>query len=145
MVLDDAVVIVTGAAGGIGAAMCRAAVAHGARAVIAADLEPARVDALGGARPGRRRLLQRRHRGGRRARGDHLVAAGHAPAALQSPDFVAEAVLEGLATDRFLLLPDPDVATYAQCKAADPERWLSGMRRFRSRTLAPQDELGNLT
>lgn len=70
-----------------------------------------------------------------------LVAAGHAPAELQNPDHVAEFVMAGLAEDRFLLLPDPDVATYAQRKAGDPERWLAGMRRFRTRTLALQDDL----
>jgi hypothetical protein len=60
---------------------------------------------------------------------------------LQTPDFVAEEILAGLAEDRFLILPDPEVATYVQRKAADPERWLSGMRRFRAHYVALQDEL----
>lgn len=64
-----------------------------------------------------------------------LLAAGHAPAELQSSDVVAEAVIEGIAEDRFVITPDPDVQTYAQRKAADPERWMTGMRRFRTRTL----------
>jgi NAD(P)-dependent dehydrogenase (short-subunit alcohol dehydrogenase family) len=70
-----------------------------------------------------------------------LVEAGHAPSELQTPDFVAEEILAGLAEDRFLILPDPEVATYVQRKAADPERWLSGMRRFRAHYVALQDEL----
>lgn len=71
-----------------------------------------------------------------------LVAAGHAPAELQSPDVVADAVVAALAEDRFLVLPDSDVAKYAQQKAADPERWLAGMRRFRARTLELAGEGG---
>jgi NAD(P)-dependent dehydrogenase (short-subunit alcohol dehydrogenase family) len=70
-----------------------------------------------------------------------LVEAGYAPAELLSPDFVAGVVLEGLEEDRFLILPDPDVATFAQRKAADPDRWLAGMRRFRTHVLSLQEEL----
>lgn len=71
-----------------------------------------------------------------------LVDAGHAPAKLQTVDEVAEFVVAGVEEDRFLLLPDPDVLTYAQRKAADPERWMAGMRRFRSRTLELSQKLG---
>jgi 2-hydroxycyclohexanecarboxyl-CoA dehydrogenase len=42
---SDTAVVVTGGAGGIGAAVCRAAAARGARIVVA-DLDPARCDAL---------------------------------------------------------------------------------------------------
>jgi NAD(P)-dependent dehydrogenase (short-subunit alcohol dehydrogenase family) len=46
------------------------------------------------------------------------------------PEQVAAAVVEGLTAEQFLILPHPEVATYAQQKAADPERWLAGMRRL---------------
>jgi NAD(P)-dependent dehydrogenase (short-subunit alcohol dehydrogenase family) len=50
-----------------------------------------------------------------------------------SPDAVADAVIEGLAEERFLILPHPEVADYARRKADDPERWLAGMRRLQAR------------
>lgn len=46
------------------------------------------------------------------------------------PDHVADAVIEGLAAERFLILPHPEVATYEGYKAADRDRWLAGMRRL---------------
>jgi NAD(P)-dependent dehydrogenase (short-subunit alcohol dehydrogenase family) len=53
------------------------------------------------------------------------LAAG----ALLEPSDVADAVVEALAAGRFLILPHPEVATYAQNRAGDPDRWLAGMRR----------------
>jgi NAD(P)-dependent dehydrogenase (short-subunit alcohol dehydrogenase family) len=49
------------------------------------------------------------------------------------PEDVAHAVVEGLADERFLILPHPEVATYQQRKAGDPDRWLAGMRRLQAR------------
>jgi NAD(P)-dependent dehydrogenase (short-subunit alcohol dehydrogenase family) len=49
------------------------------------------------------------------------------------PADVAEAVVQGLAEGRFLILPHPEVATYAQRLAADPDRWLAGMRRLQAK------------
>ena len=51
------------------------------------------------------------------------------------PEDVAQAVVEGLAAERFLILPHPEVATYQQRKAGDPDRWLAGMRRLQARFL----------
>jgi hypothetical protein len=51
------------------------------------------------------------------------------PSAL-TPEQVADAVVEGLAEERLLILPHPEVATYFQNKANDNERWLRGMRRL---------------
>jgi hypothetical protein len=48
-------------------------------------------------------------------------------------DAVADAAVEGLAADRFLILPHPEVAEYERRKAADRERWLAGMRRLQAR------------
>ncbi len=47
-----------------------------------------------------------------------------------TPEAVADAVVEGLADERFLILPHPEVADYFRHKADDPERWLRGMRRL---------------
>ena len=52
-----------------------------------------------------------------------------------TPDQVAETVIEGLAAERFLILPHPEVLTYMQRKAADYDRWLGGMRRLRGKIL----------
>src|ERR1700733_2394758 len=43
------------------------------------------------------------------------------------PEDVAAAVLEGVADERFLILPHADVAKYMAFKGAQPERWLAGM------------------
>lgn len=47
-----------------------------------------------------------------------------------SPEQAAECVIEGLAAERFLILPHPEVGTYFQNKANDYERWLKGMRKM---------------
>jgi NAD(P)-dependent dehydrogenase (short-subunit alcohol dehydrogenase family) len=49
---------------------------------------------------------------------------------LLEPEDVADAVVEGLADERFLILPHPEVAEYIRRKAADPARWLAGVRRL---------------
>ncbi|MEE1824765.1 SDR family NAD(P)-dependent oxidoreductase [Streptomyces sp. BE20] len=56
-------------------------------------------------------------------------AALLAPTALDADD-VAEALLDGLAADRFLVLPHPEVAEYTAVRAGDPDRWLAGMNRL---------------
>jgi NAD(P)-dependent dehydrogenase (short-subunit alcohol dehydrogenase family) len=50
-----------------------------------------------------------------------------------SPQDVAEAVVAGLASEQFLILPHPEVATYRERKTADYDRWLGGMRKLRRR------------
>jgi NAD(P)-dependent dehydrogenase (short-subunit alcohol dehydrogenase family) len=50
-----------------------------------------------------------------------------------APEVVADAVIEGLADERFLILPHPEVAEYERRKAADRERWLAGMQRLQAR------------
>ena len=45
---------------------------------------------------------------------------------------VAEAVVNGLRTEQFLILPHPEVADYFQRKASDYDRWLAGMRRLQA-------------
>ncbi len=41
-------------------------------------------------------------------------------------------MVAGLLAERFLLLPHPEVATYVQRKAADPDRWLAAMRELQA-------------
>jgi len=53
-----------------------------------------------------------------------------------TPAQVADSVVEGLAAERFLILPHPIVETYMQRKTADYDRWLGGMRRLRARMAA---------
>jgi NAD(P)-dependent dehydrogenase (short-subunit alcohol dehydrogenase family) len=48
-----------------------------------------------------------------------------------SPEEVAEAVVHGLAAERFLILPHPRVADYISRKSADYDRWLGGMAKLR--------------
>jgi len=48
------------------------------------------------------------------------------------PEDVADAVAEGLADDRFLILPHPEVSTYEQRRAGDRDRWLAGMQKLQA-------------
>ena len=52
------------------------------------------------------------------------------------PAQVADAVIAGLADERFLILPHPEVAEFFRRKGADYERWLRGMRRLQARMSA---------
>jgi len=54
-------------------------------------------------------------------------------AAAIEPEQVAEALLEGMAAGRFLILPHPEVAGYYQGRATDADRWLAGMNRMQQR------------
>lgn len=49
------------------------------------------------------------------------------------PEVVAEAVVQGLAAETFLILPHPEVLTHFQRKAGDYDRWLGGMRKLQRR------------
>jgi NAD(P)-dependent dehydrogenase (short-subunit alcohol dehydrogenase family) len=49
------------------------------------------------------------------------------------PDDVAAAVVEGLASERFLVLPHPQVLEYFRRKGSDYDRWIAGMQRLQAR------------
>lgn len=48
------------------------------------------------------------------------------------PEQVADAVVEALTEDRFLILPHPKVAEYTAFKGADRDRWIRGMRKLQA-------------
>ena len=65
------------------------------------------------------------------------LATGHlgarviaASGAVLSTDQVADAVIAGLAEERFLILPHPEVAGYAIRRAEDPDGWQAGVRKL---------------
>ncbi|MER6685022.1 SDR family oxidoreductase [Streptomyces olivaceoviridis] len=71
-------------------------------------------------------------------RTDMLAATGSAgdlvlqPTAI-APEAVADALLQGIAEDRFLILPHPEVAGYYQTRAGDPDRWLTHMNHLQQK------------
>ena len=48
-----------------------------------------------------------------------------------TPEQVADCIVDGVANGQFLIAPHPEVLGYFQHKAADYDRWVGGMRRFR--------------
>jgi NAD(P)-dependent dehydrogenase (short-subunit alcohol dehydrogenase family) len=60
--------------------------------------------------------------------GSASALAVAASGAIIEPEDVAEAAVAGLADERFLILPHPEVARMYANKAADPDKWLGGMR-----------------
>jgi NAD(P)-dependent dehydrogenase (short-subunit alcohol dehydrogenase family) len=58
---------------------------------------------------------------------DSVTKAG----AVLAPEQVAEMTVAAVGDGRFMVLPHPEVATMAGQKAADHDRWIAGMRRYR--------------
>ncbi|MFQ5416950.1 MAG: SDR family oxidoreductase [Myxococcota bacterium] len=52
---------------------------------------------------------------------------------MMEPDELAESVVEGLASESFLILPHPEVLAYVRRKTADYDRWIGGMNRLHRR------------
>lgn len=59
--------------------------------------------------------------------GDHVL----------TPAEVADAVVAGLESETFLILPHPEVETFFQNKANDYDRWIGGMRKLQ-RSVFPE-------
>lgn len=77
-------------------------------------------------------------RGGRAATDPSRSTASRAVTSagdVLAPAQVADDVLEGIADERFLILPHPEVLEMFQHKGADYDRWLRGMRRYQDRLL----------
>ena len=69
---------------------------------------------------------------------DQLAAQVVEAQGLIEPADCAAAVIEGLSSDRFLILPHPEVHDHARRKADDPDRWIGGMQRLQRRLLDPE-------
>lgn len=65
--------------------------------------------------------------------GDLGSAVVRAAGAVLEPAEVADEVARAIRDERFLILPHPEVQRYRERKAADPERWLAGMRALQAR------------
>jgi NAD(P)-dependent dehydrogenase (short-subunit alcohol dehydrogenase family) len=61
---------------------------------------------------------------------DPIGAAPLLAGGVLEPAEVAEAVVAGIAEERFLILPHAEVAKFMALKGDQPERWLNGMRRL---------------
>ena len=55
-----------------------------------------------------------------------VAAAGE----ILEPEDVAKEVMAAIDTNRFMVLPHPEVAEFRRRKVADTDRWLAGMRRL---------------
>jgi short-subunit dehydrogenase len=55
-----------------------------------------------------------------------------------SPDQVADDIVASIQSGSFLVLPHPQVRTYFQRKAADHDRWIAGMQRFRRKLMGEE-------
>jgi len=61
---------------------------------------------------------------------------------LLEPVDVANAVVAGLASEQFLILPHPEVAEYYRRRATDTDRWIAGMARLQARILGSLPDPG---
>lgn len=70
---------------------------------------------------------------------ESTVAASILQTAIE-PDQVADAVVKGLADEKFLILPHPEALEFFLRKASDYERWLNGMRRLQASLNQPKPQ-----
>jgi len=54
---------------------------------------------------------------------------------MMEPETLADAVVNGLAEENFLILPHPEVLDYMRRKTSDYDRWIGGMNRLQLRLL----------
>ena len=67
------------------------------------------------------------------------VAASILQTAIE-PEQVADAVVKGLADEKFLILPHPEALEFFRRKGSDYDRWLSGMRRLQASLNQPNPQ-----
>ena len=65
---------------------------------------------------------------GEEGKAENFLVAGSV-----SPEEVAEAVVQGIDAEQFLILPHPEVRTYFQRKGTDYDRWIRGMQRLQEK------------
>jgi NAD(P)-dependent dehydrogenase (short-subunit alcohol dehydrogenase family) len=75
---------------------------------------------------------------GVRSAADVMSAVG----AIIEPEQVADAVVEAMRKERFLVLPHPEVLEFFRRKASDYDRWLRGMQRLQARVTAGAETEG---
>jgi NAD(P)-dependent dehydrogenase (short-subunit alcohol dehydrogenase family) len=96
-------------------------ITYGARGITVSCLCPMGVDTP---------LLREGLSGGEEGLGARVVdAAGD----ILQPEQVAAVVEQGIADEKFLILPHPEVLEFFQRKASDYDRWLGGMKRLQAR------------
>lgn len=61
------------------------------------------------------------------------------PGQVLTAEDVAEAIVQGVAEGRFMIFPHPEAQRYFEHRAADTDRWVSGMRRLRARVVEKAD------
>jgi NAD(P)-dependent dehydrogenase (short-subunit alcohol dehydrogenase family) len=67
-----------------------------------------------------------------------LAAEAASAQGVVTAERVADAVVDGLRDERFLILPHTEVADYERRRTADRDRWIGGMRRFQASLTAAQ-------
>lgn len=75
-------------------------------------------------------------RGGRDAIDRSSAGAVLAGGDVLEPEQVADAVVQAIRDETFLILPHPEVLEYLRRKTSDYDRWLGGMRRLQARVRA---------
>ena len=60
------------------------------------------------------------------------------------PTDVAEVCMEAISEERFMILPHRQVQGYTEFNAENPEKWLSGMRKFQDRLFIDEPLPGDL-
>jgi NAD(P)-dependent dehydrogenase (short-subunit alcohol dehydrogenase family) len=69
---------------------------------------------------------------GVRSAADVMSAVGE----ILEPEQVADAVVDAVRDERFLVLPHPEVLEFFRRKASDYDRWIRGMQRLRAKVMA---------
>ncbi|WEV24631.1 SDR family NAD(P)-dependent oxidoreductase [Streptomyces sp. 71268] len=64
-----------------------------------------------------------------------------APTAIE-PEAVADALFQGIAEERFLILPHPEVADYYAARATEPDRWLENINHLQRKVEQLPDAAG---
>jgi NAD(P)-dependent dehydrogenase (short-subunit alcohol dehydrogenase family) len=64
--------------------------------------------------------------GGDAGRASAVIGGGE----VLPPDQAAARVIDAVKEDRFLILTHPEMQTFIERKAADPQRWIKGMSRL---------------
>lgn len=70
--------------------------------------------------------------------GSEQIAVAASQDGVLTPEAVAGVTVEALREETFLILPHPRVRTYLSNRAADHDRWLRGMRKFRRKLFPAQ-------